>query len=79
MAEHNATGSLVGISAGISVDLPDDGIDLEAKARAENLTSTVAVDGAMITRTYSDGAVQRLVLNSPEAAQDYAKSLDGGV
>lgn len=39
------------------------------------ITSTVYVSGTVTERTYSDGAIQRNVWDSPEQAQDYAASV----
>lgn len=39
------------------------------------VTSTVVVNGNVTVRTYSDGAVQRNVWETPEQAQEYADSV----
>lgn len=39
------------------------------------VTSTVEVDGVITIRTYTDGAIQRNVWETPEAAQAYADSV----
>ena len=53
-------------------------LDQNGNVIAETLppvTSAVVVSGNITTRTYSDGAVQRNVWDSPEAAQEYADSV----
>lgn len=52
-------------------------IDQEGNVIVENVpvSSTVVVDGNITVRTYSDGAVQRNVWESPERAQEYADSV----
>jgi hypothetical protein len=47
----------------------------EIVSDAPLVTSTVEVQGVMTIRTYSDGAVQRNVWETPELAQEYADSV----
>lgn len=39
------------------------------------VSSTVTVEGNITTRTYTDGAIQRNVWETPERAQEYADSV----
>lgn len=52
-------------------------IDHAASVDQAKVTSTVEVSGPIVIRTYSDGAVQRLVLDSADMAKDYAASVEG--
>lgn len=51
-----------------------DEVDLAASVEQAAVVSTVAVSGPVVTRTYSDGAIQRLVFETDEMAASYAAS-----
>ena len=48
---------------------------VEALPEVQVKTISVDVDGVITTRTYSDGAVQRNVWETPEQAQEYKQSV----
>lgn len=54
---------------------PPEDIDQDAIIDQDAVTSTVSVQGVLTIRTYSDGAVQRNVWETPELAQEYADSV----
>lgn len=53
----------------------DGDIDLSAVVDQDKVTSTVTVAGVVVTRTYSDGAVQRIAFDDAEQAEAYAASV----
>lgn len=53
----------------------DADIDHDAEVDQDAVTSYAELDGTLVVRTYSDGAVQRIVFESEELAEDYINSL----
>jgi hypothetical protein len=47
----------------------------ETVSDAPPVTSVVTINGVVTIRTYSDGAVQKNVWDSPDLAQEYADSV----